>query len=300
MNGQATQCGLIALIGAPNAGKSTLLNTLVGQKVAIVSRKVQTTRTRLSGIATEGTAQLVFIDTPGIFAPRRRLERAMVAAAWEGANDADLVVLLIDARKGLGEEETRIVETLKASGRKVIVALNKIDLVRKEALLALTGEIDRTGIAERVFMISALAGDGVSDLKAALAARLPAGPWLYPEDQITDVTSRVLAAEILREKIFERLHQELPYSITVETEAWKERPDGSLEIRLVIHVMRDGHKGIVIGKGGQTLKAIGEAARHDLETMFERRVHLFAFVRVTENWAESREHYLAMGLNYVA
>lgn len=294
-----SRCGFIALIGAPNAGKSTLLNTLVGQKIAIVSHKVQTTRTRLTGISIEGDAQLVFVDTPGIFAPRRRLDRAMVAAAWEGAGEADRVVVLIDVQKGVREDEERIIEGLKQSSRKAIIALNKIDLVPRDQLLALAARLDKSGVSERIFMISALNGDGVRDLKAYLAESLPKGPWLYPEDQITDVTTRVLASEITREKIFLRLHQELPYSISVETEDWSEHRDGSVEIRQVIHVMRDGHKGMVIGKGGQTLKAIGEAARLELEQLLERKVHLFLFVRVTENWAESREHYLAMGLSYV-
>ena len=296
----ATRCGFIALIGAPNAGKSTLLNSLVGQKVAIVTPKVQTTRTRLTGIATFGKSQLIFVDTPGIFRPRRRLERAMVATAWRGAEDADIVVFLIDSKRGLGADEERIIAGLREAGRRAIVALNKIDLVRREHLLELAAKVDETGVASEIFMISATTGDGVMDLKARLAARVPEGPWLYPADQITDVTSRVLAAEITREKVFLRLHQELPYAITVETENWEERDDGSVAISQVIHVSKASQKGIVIGKGGRTLKAIGEAARKEMELLFERRVHLFLFVRVTENWSESREHYLAMGLEYVA
>ncbi|GER06366.1 GTPase Era [Iodidimonas muriae] len=297
--GAETTCGFIALIGAPNAGKSTLLNALVGQKIAIVSHKVQTTRTRLTGIAIEGQSQLVFVDTPGIFAPKRRLDRAMVAAAWEGAQDADQVVFLIDAAKGIRADEQKIIDGLSEAGRKVIVALNKVDSVKRDRLLALAQAVDAAGVAAEIFMISALTGDGVQDLKTHLAKNLPKSPWLYPEDQITDITTRVLAAEITREKIFLRLHQELPYGITVETEKWEGRKDGSIEIHQVIHVSRDGHKGIVIGKGGQTLKAIGETARLDMETMMGQRVHLFLFVRVTERWAEDREHYLAMGLNYV-
>ncbi len=296
----ATRCGFIALIGAPNAGKSTLLNSLVGQKVAIVTPKVQTTRTRLTGIATFGKSQLIFVDTPGIFRPRRRLERAMVATAWRGAEDADIVVFLIDSKRGLGADEERIIAGLREAGRRAIVALNKIDLVRRAHLLELAAKVDETGVASEIFMISATTGDGVMDLKARLAARVPEGPWLYPADQITDVTSRVLAAEITREKVFLRLHQELPYAITVETENWEERDDGSVAISQVIHVSKASQKGIVIGKGGRTLKAIGEAARHEMELLFERRVHLFLFVRVTEKWSESREHYLAMGLEYVA
>ncbi|MFQ5346532.1 MAG: GTPase Era [Rhodothalassiaceae bacterium] len=297
--GSVTRCGFVAIIGAPNAGKSTLLNSLVGQKVAIVTPKVQTTRTGLTGIATFADSQIIFVDTPGIFRPRRRLERAMVATAWRGAEDADLVVLVIDAARGIGGDEERIIEGLRQAGRKAIIALNKIDLVQKDRLLELAAEVDASGVASEVFMISAMTGDGVIDLKARLASLVPEGPWLYPADQITDVTSRVLAAEITREKLFLRLHQELPYAITVETEGWEERDDGSVAISQVIHVSKASQKGIVIGKGGRTLKAIGEAARKEMEFLFERRVHLFLFVRVTEKWSESREHYLAMGLEYV-
>lgn len=296
----ATRCGFVALIGAPNAGKSTLLNTLVGQKVAIVTHKVQTTRARLRGIALEGDSQIVFIDTPGIFTPRRRLDRAMVAAAWDGAKDADLVVWIVDAGRGLRMDDEAILETLQASGRRVIVALNKVDTVKRETLLALAARIDAAGVAESIFMISALTGDGVADLKAHLAAAAPMGPWLYPADQVSDVTTRVLAAEITREKIYLRLHQELPYDITVETESWDERKDGSVAINQVIHVARDSQKKIVIGHQGRSLKAIGQAAREDMEALLERRVHLFLFVRVTENWSEQREHFLAMGLDYVS
>lgn len=295
-----TRCGFVALLGAPNAGKSTLLNAMVGQKIAIVTHKVQTTRTRLTGIAMQGESQLAFVDTPGIFAPRRRLDRAMVSAAWEGAQQADLVVFLIDAQKGVGDDEARIVAGLKEADAKVAVALNKVDAVKRDRLLALAAEINAAGIAEEIFMISALTGDGVADLTAYLAGAVPEGPWLYPEDQVTDVTQRVLAAEITREKVFLRLHQELPYGITVETEGWDERADGSAAINQVIHVVRPGHKGIVIGKGGRTLKAIGELARTEMEAIFERRIHLFLFVRVTERWQEDKEHYLAIGLEYVA
>lgn len=294
-----TRCGFVALIGAPNAGKSTLLNTLVGTKLAIVTHKVQTTRTRLIGIALDGPAQLVFVDTPGIFAPRRRLDRAMVQAAWSGAADADLIVLLVDAKKGMDDEVSRIVEGLQAAGRTAILALNKVDTVRRDSLLGLSAALNDTGVFDQTFMISALTGDGVADLRAHLAASVPPGPWLYPEDQITDVTQRLLAAEITREKVYLRLHQELPYASTVETEAWREQKDGSVRIEQVIHVARDSHKGIVIGKGGRTLKTIGELARQDMEQVFERRVHLFLHVRVSERWAEDREHYLDMGLEYV-
>ena len=294
-----TRCGFVALIGAPNAGKSTLLNTLVGTKLAIVTHKVQTTRTRLTGIALDGPAQLVFVDTPGIFAPRRRLDRAMVQAAWSGAADADLVVLLVDAKKGMDDDVSRIVEGLQAAGRTAILALNKVDTVRRDSLLGLSASLNDTGVFNETFMISALTGDGVADLRAHLAAGVPPGPWLYPEDQITDVTQRLLAAEITREKVYLRLHQELPYASTVETEAWREQKDGSVRIEQVIHVARDSQKGIVIGKGGRTLKTIGELARQDMEEVFERRVHLFLHVRVSERWAEDREHYLDMGLEYV-
>ena len=294
-----TRCGFVALIGAPNAGKSTLLNTLVGTKLAIVTHKVQTTRARLTGIALDGPAQLVFVDTPGIFAPRRRLDRAMVQAAWSGAADADLVVLLVDAKKGRDDDVSRIVEGLQAAGRTAILALNKVDTVRRDSLLGLSASLNDTGVFNETFMISALTGDGVADLRAHLAAGVPPGPWLYPEDQITDVTQRLLAAEITREKVYLRLHQELPYASTVETEAWREQKDGSVRIEQVIHVARDSQKGIVIGKGGRTLKTIGELARQDMEEVFERRVHLFLHVRVSERWAEDREHYLDMGLEYV-
>ena len=294
-----TRCGFVALIGAPNAGKSTLLNTLVGTKLAIVTHKVQTTRTRLTGIALDGPAQLVFVDTPGIFAPRRRLDRAMVQAAWSGAADADLIVLLVDAKKGRDDDVSRIVEGLQAAGRTAILALNKVDTVRRDSLLGLSASLNDTGVFNETFMISALTGDGVADLRAHLAAGVPPGPWLYPEDQITDVTQRLLAAEITREKVYLRLHQELPYASTVETEAWREQKDGSVRIEQVIHVARDSQKGIVIGKGGRTLKTIGELARQDMEAAFERRVHLFLHVRVSERWAEDREHYLDMGLEYV-
>lgn len=295
----ATHCGFVALIGAPNTGKSTLLNRLVGQKIAIVTHKVQTTRMRLRGIAIEGTTQIVFVDTPGIFAPRRRLDRAMVNAAWDGASDADIVLLLIDATRGIKPEDRHILDRLAESGRQAVVALNKIDRIERRRLLPLAAEIEATGVAESVFMISAMTGDGIDELKSTLAGRLPAGPWLYPEDQASDVTSRVMAAEITREKVYLRLHQELPYAIAVETESWNDRADGSVEIRQVVHVARDSQKGIVIGKGGRTLKIIGEEARHDLEERLERRVHLFLFVRVSERWAEDRDLYHALGLDYV-
>ncbi|MBK5912303.1 GTPase Era [Rhodothalassium salexigens] len=294
-----TRCGFVALIGAPNAGKSTLLNQLVGQKVAIVTHKVQTTRTRITGIALDGAAQLVFLDTPGIFQPKRRLDRAMVSAAWEGAGDADMVVLLVDAAAGVTDEVQAILDRLADSDRRVVLALNKIDRIRRDSLLALSQRLFDTGLIDAVFMISALTGDGVEDLKHHLAGRAPEGPWHYPEDQVTDVTQRLLAAEITREKVYLRLHQELPYAVTVETEDWQDRADGSVRIEQVIHVTRDTHKGIVIGKGGRTLKALGEAARADLGALLERPVHLFLHVRVTPDWADKRDHYRDMGLDWV-
>ena len=295
-----TRSGFIAVIGAPNAGKSTLVNTMVGAKVAIVTHKVQTTRTRLLGIALHEISQLIFIDTPGIFAPRRRLDRAMVQAAWRGAEDADVVVLVVDASKGLDEEDERICDGLRRAGRRCFVALNKIDRVKKPALLALAGRLGDMGIADEIFMVSALKGEGVADLKAALAGALPEGSWLFPEDQITDVTNRVLAAEITREKVYLRLHQELPYASSVLTETYSEQPDGSVRIEQVIVIERDSQKGIVIGKGGQTLKAIGAAARAELEELLGCRVHLFIRVKVDKDWAERRSHYAEIGLDYVS
>ena len=295
-----TRAGFIAVIGAPNAGKSTLVNTMVGAKVAIVTHKVQTTRARLLGIALHGDSQLIFVDTPGIFAPRRRLDRAMVQAAWRGAEDADLVVLVIDAAKGLDEEGERICGGLRRAGRRCLIALNKIDRVKKPALLALAERLGDMGIADEIFMVSAFKGEGVADLKAALADALPEGPWLFPEDQITDVTNRVLAAEITREKVYLRLHQELPYASSVLTETYGEQPDGSVRIEQLIVVERDSQKGIVIGKGGQTLKAIGAAARAELEALLECKVHLFIRVKVDKSWAERRSHYAEIGLDYVS
>lgn len=293
------RCGFVAVIGAPNAGKSTLVNALVGAKVAIVSHKVQTTRTRVTGIGMEGRTQLVFLDTPGIFSPKRRLDRAMVSAAWKGADDAEQVVLMVDAKKGITEEVEAIIESLKAAKRQVILAINKIDLVRRDSLLAFAQELHDTGVFTDVFMISAMNGSGVADLKKHLASLAPVGPYMYPEDQIADVTMRLLAAEITREKIYLRLHDELPYSTTVETEQWEEKKDGSVRIAQVIHVERDSQKGIVIGKGGQMLKLLGQMAREDMEENFGRKVHLFLHVRVTERWADDRTVYKDMGLDYV-
>lgn len=292
------RCGFVALIGAPNAGKSTLLNRLVGSKVAIVTHKVQTTRARIRGIALEGPAQIVFVDTPGIFKPRRRLDRAMVEAAWSGAQDADVTVLLVDALKGHDEEVDLILAGLAASGRKVVLALNKIDALPREKLLTLAADLNESDMIESTFMISALDGDGVDDLKRDLAGRMPAGPWLYPADQIADMPMRLLAAEVTREKLTLRLHQELPYALTVETESWEERKDGSVRIEQVIYVQRDSQRKIVLGKGGQAIKAVGQAAREELRELFDRPVHLFLRVKVREAWAEERERYAQIGLEF--
>lgn len=294
-----TRCGYVAILGAPNAGKSTLLNRLVGTKVSIVSPKVQTTRSRVLGIALDGPAQAIFIDTPGIFAPKRRLERAMVHAAWSGAANADLVVLVVDAaRKAIGEDAWTIVEGLKKSGCQAVLALNKIDLVKRERLLALAAELDATGVFTDIFMISAETGDGVADLMAALVARLPAGPWLFPEDQVSDMPMRLLAAEVTREHLFRQLHDELPYAIAVESESWEEFKDGSARIGQVIYVQRDSQKGIVLGQAGRRIRAVRQAAQAELEAMLERRVHLFLHVKVREGWAEDRERYSDLGLDY--
>ncbi|MGC2412723.1 MAG: GTPase Era [Stellaceae bacterium] len=293
-----TRCGYVALIGAPNAGKSTLLNQLVGQKLAIVTPKVQTTRSRLLGIAMIGPAQLILVDTPGIFAPRRRLDRAMVAAAWAGAADADEVVLLVDAARPAEPDTLGIIDRLRASGRDAILALNKIDLVRRDHLLGIADTLFRGGGFDRVFMISSLTGDGVDDLKQHLASLAPPGPWLFPEDQLSDAHERWLAAEVTREQIFLQLHDELPYAAAVETESWDERGDGSVRIDQVIYVRRDGQKAIVLGEKGQRIKAIGARARAELEAMLERRVHLFLFVKVRDNWIEDPERYAALGLDY--
>ena len=289
----------MALIGAPNVGKSTLLNALVGAKISIVTPKVQTTRTLIRGIATEGGAQLIFVDTPGIFAPRRRLDRAMVGTAWGGARDADIVALLIDSRKGLKEDDEAILRGLGdvRSAKKVLV-LNKVDLVAKPTLLAVTQSLNERAAFAATFMISALSGDGVADLKSWFAANVPPGPWLYPEDQISDAPLRQLAAEITREKLYLRLHQELPYQSTVETDVWKERNDGSVRIEQTIYVERESQRKIVLGKGGQTIKAIGAAARADIAAAVEQPVHLFLFVKVREGWGDDPERYREMGLGF--
>ena len=298
MFGGNTRCGFVALIGAPNAGKSTLLNALVGSKVTIVSRKVQTTRALIRGIAIAGNRQLIFVDTPGIFAPRRRLDRAMVKSAWSGAHDADLVGVLIDARKGLDEEAEGILAKLAEVRQPKLLILNKVDVVPKEKLLTLAQACNEWAAFEQTFMVSALTGDGVADLKTWLAARVPPGPFLYPPDQMSDAPLRQLAAEITREKLFERLHQELPYHSTVETENWKELRNGAVRIEQTIYVERESQRKIVLGKSGQTIKAIGEEARKEIAGLVEGKVHLFLFVKVREGWGEDPERYRAMGLEF--
>ncbi|KAB7784248.1 GTPase Era [Methylorubrum populi] len=295
---QETRAGFVALIGVPNAGKSTLLNALVGAKVSIVSRKVQTTRALVRGIVMEGDAQVVLVDTPGIFAPKRRLDRAMVHSAWSGAADADAVCLLIDARKGADDEVEAILRRLPEVKRPKILILNKIDLIARERLLELVAKLNAMVPFEDTFLISALNGDGVADLRKALAARMPPGPWLYPEDQISDAPLRMLAAEITREKIYDRLHEELPYRSTVETDQWQVRPDGSVRIEQTIFVERESQRSIVLGKGGQTIKAIGQAARIEIAEVAEAKVHLFLHVKVRENWADDPARYREMGLEF--
>lgn len=295
-----TRCGFVALIGEPNAGKSTLLNAMVGAKVSIVTHKVQTTRARIRGVAIEGESQIVFVDTPGLFRPRRRLDRAMVAAAWGGAADADLVVLLIEAQRGLTEGVRTILDALasRTDGQRVALAINKIDKVKSEALLALTQAMNEAYPFAQTFMISAARGHGVEDLRHWLATELPEGPWHYPEDQIADLPLRMIAAEMTREKLTLRLHEELPYQLTVETESWQERKDGSARIDQMIYVARDGHKGIVLGKRGETIKAISQSARAEIEEFLGRKVHLFLQVKVRPNWLEEAERYSEMGLDF--
>ncbi|WP_422032906.1 GTPase Era [Roseovarius sp.] len=294
------RAGFIALIGEPNAGKSTLLNRMVGAKVSIVTHKVQTTRARIRGVAMEGEAQLVFVDTPGLFKPRRRLDRAMVAAAWGGAADADVVVLLVEAHRGITAGVGHILDALgeATKGRKVALAINKIDRVKSEALLGLTEELNARFPFERTFMISAERGHGVDDLREWLAGEVPEGPWLYPEDQIADLPMRMIAAEMTREKLTLRLHQELPYQLTVETESWEERKDGSARIDQVVYVARDGHKGIILGRKGETIKAVSQAAREELEEFLGRKVHLFLQVKVRPGWLDEAERYSEMGLEF--
>ena len=295
---EARRCGFIALIGAPNAGKSTLINALVGSKVAIVTPKVQTTRTLLRGIAMEGSAQLVFLDTPGIFAPRRRLDRAMVTTAWSGAHDADIVAVLIDAKSGLNDDAEALLKKLEEVRQPKVLILNKVDLVEKAKLLALAQAANEAAKFEATFMISATKGDGVADVRQWLAAHVPQGPWHYPEDEVSDAPVRQLASEITREKLYLKLHQELPYQCTVETESWTERKDGSVRIEQTIYVERDSQKKIVLGKAGQSIKAIGEAARRELTDILEKKVHLFLFVKVREGWGDDPERYREMGLEF--
>jgi GTP-binding protein Era len=296
---QTTRCGFVAVLGAPNAGKSTLVNRAVGQKVSIVSPKVQTTRTRVLGIVNQGGTQIVLIDTPGIFAPKRRLERAMVAAAWSGAADADFAILIVDAsRKSRDEDTDAIIAGLKKQDRKVILVLNKIDIVKREKLLAQAAAFNAEGIFTDIFMISAENGDGVNDLLTALAARMPEGPHHFPDDQVTDAPMRLLSAEITREHLFRQLHQELPYALTVETDSWEEFDNGSAKVQQTIFVARDNQKAIVVGKGGAKIKAVREAAQKELEAAMERPVHLFLFVKVRENWADDPERFRAIGLDW--
>jgi GTPase len=294
----ATRCGFVALIGAPNVGKSTLVNALVGSKVTIVSRKVQTTRALIRGIVIEGNAQIILVDTPGIFAPRRRLDRAMVSTAWSGAHDADLVCALLDAKSGLDEEANAIIGKLESVAHPRILVLNKIDLVPREKLLALAQAANERLRFEHTFMISALSGDGVADLRQTLATLVPAGPFLYPEDQMSDAPMRHLAAEITREKIYGHLHQELPYQSTVETDSWTDRKDGSIRIEQTIFVERESQRKIVLGKGGATIKAIGADSRKEIAEIMGVPVHLFLFVKVRENWGDDPDRYREMGLEF--
>jgi len=296
--GAITRCGFVALIGAPNVGKSTLVNALVGSKVTIVSRKVQTTRALIRGIVIDDNAQIILVDTPGIFSPKRRLDRAMVTTAWSGAHDADLVCVLLDAKAGLDEEADAILTKVASVDRRKMLVLNKIDLVPREKLLALAKPAnDRLAFAE-TFMVSALSGDGVADLRHALARMVPQGPFLYPEDQMSDAPMRQLAAEITREKIYQKLHQELPYQSTVETDSWTERKDGSVKIEQTIFVERESQRKIVLGKGGATIKSIGAASREEIADILEVPVHLFLFVKVRENWGDDPDRYRQMGLEF--
>ncbi|MBD0865598.1 MAG: GTPase Era [Rhodobacteraceae bacterium] len=295
-----TKAGFVALIGVPNAGKSTLINTMVGAKVSIVTHKVQTTRARIRGVTIQGETQIIFVDTPGLFQPRRRLEHAMVAAAWGGAADADVVVLLVEAHRGVTEDVERILDRLAniGQGRKVALAINKIDKVASRVLLVLTQDLNDRYPFARTFMISARKGYGVDDLRGWLAVELPDGPWLYPEDQIAEMPMCMIAAELTREQLILRLHQELPYQLTVETQKWEERKDGSARIDQVIYVVRDGHKGVLLGKGGETIKAVSRAARAEMETVLGRRIHLFLRVNVRPNWMNEAERFSEMGLDF--
>jgi GTP-binding protein Era len=299
----ATRCGFVALIGAPNAGKSTLMNALVGEKVTIVTRKAQTTRSTVRGVVTRGEAQIVFVDTPGLFAPKRRLDRAMVASAWGAAGDADVLALLIDAKKeaaqsGVSEETQAILDALEERRKPQLLVLNKIDAMERGKLLELSARLNAAHRFDETFMISAETGDGLDRLLERLTAMIPPGPWLYPEDQITEAPIRSLAAEITREKLFERLHDELPYQATVETDSWKDQPDGTARVEQTVFVTRESHRKIVIGEGGRTIKAIGTAARKDIAEAHGANVHLFLHVKVRENWLDDPERYRAMGLDF--
>lgn len=300
-----TRSGFAAIIGAPNAGKSTLLNSLVGAKIAIVTHKVQTTRSRIRGIAIDGPTQIVFVDTPGIFKPKRRLDRAMVDAAWGGAGDADAVIAMVDAERGRDSDVNRVLDGLQGHGdgpkRKATLALNKVDVLQergRERMLKLATELNETGLFSDTFMISAMSGSGVEDLKHHIAGLMPKGPWHYPEDQLADVPLRSLAAEVTREKLFLRLHEELPYSLTVETESYETKKDGSIRIQQIIFVQRESQRKIALGDGGQTIKTIGTLAREELQEMLGAKVHLFLFVKVRENWGDDRERYREMGLDF--
>jgi GTP-binding protein Era len=301
MNEPVTRAGFVALIGEPNAGKSTLLNKMVGAKVSIVTHKVQTTRARIRGVCMAGSAQIVFVDTPGLFRPRRRLDRAMVAAAWGGAADADIIVLLVEAHRGMTEGVKAIISSMRdriPRGQSVALAINKIDRVKSEVLLGLASDLNEAFPFVETFMISAEKGYGVDKLKDWLASQLPVGPWFYPEDQIADLPMRMIAAEMTREKLTLRLHEELPYQLTVETEAWEDKPDGSTRIDQIIYVARDGHKGIVLGNGGETIKSIGTAARAEISGFLDRTVHLFLQVKVRPGWLDEAERYSEMGLDF--
>jgi GTP-binding protein Era len=293
-----TRCGFVALIGAPNVGKSTLVNALVGSKVTIVSRKVQTTRALIRGIVIDNKAQIILVDTPGIFMPKRRLDRAMVNTAWSGAHDADLVCVLLDARAGIDEEAEAILDKVAKVGHPKILVINKVDIVSKEKLLKLAQDANARLAFDETFMVSALSGDGVADLRHELAARVPPGPYHYPEDQMSDAPMRHLAAEITREKIFRQLHQELPYQSTVETDSWQDRKDGSVRIEQTIFVERESQRKIVLGKGGATIKAIGADSRKEIAAILEQPVHLFLFVKVRENWGDDPSRYREMGLDF--
>ena len=296
-----TKAGFVALLGAPNAGKSTLMNAIVGQKISIVTPKVQTTRSRVRGIAMVDDAQIIFVDTPGIFKPKRRLDRAMVSAAWQGADDADLLLLLHDcARKKIDDDTAAIVKQLKELNRPVSLVLNKIDLVSPEQLLTRTKELSELMDFERVFMVSAHTGNGLEDLQNWLAGRMPKGPFLFDPEDLSDLPMRLMAAEVMREKLFLNLHQELPYQLTVETEKWLEKEDGSVEIRLTIYVAREGHRGIVLGKAGQTLKRIGTQARHELQDIFDCKVHLLSHVKYRKDWMDDKARYSEWDLDYNA